>query len=460
MNEPMIISNSGTAAARIDDTRSHRFEVVGGDPQAHIATSTNPREPREAITVVGIGEAGFDELGHVAQTVLRRADVIIGSWRQLNLLPDAVHGERRPWPSPRMPALEGLFKELSGLHVAVLSSGDPMFHGIGSILKEVLVNQEIKVIPSPSSVSLACAQLGWPLEKTPVASLVNRSVETLIPLIDSGVRFLVMGRDEHSAPDIASLLCEMGHDQMELKVLSDLGSPDEEITTGTAVRPPRPVSTLNVIAVSPPLGVPMTRRSLLPGLAEESYEHQGQLLDPDVRALTVSALRPLPGELLWDISGGTGSVAIEWLRSVGLASGGFTRTRAEAICFGADPEGAARIKRNASRLGVPWLKVMGAAPRALKDARYGKGPTAVAPDAIYIGGGLGEEMVVETAWSMLRPGGRMVANARTEAEVQRLETFQQHYGGTVRRIEITTDTTPTAVVTQWRVSKPLTPTGV
>ncbi len=457
MNEPMTVTTSG-AAARKDSTMSPRFAIVDGDPQSQIATSTNPREPHESITVVGIGEDGFDELGYKAQTVLRRADVIIGSWRQLNHLPDAIHGERRPWPEPRLPSLEGLFKELSGLHVVVLSAGDPMFHGMGSTLTEVLGLDRITVIPAPSSVSLACARLGWRLERTPVASLVTRSVETLIPLIDSGVRFLVMGRDEFSAQDIATLLREMGYEHHELTVLSDLGSPDEELTTGTPTQPPRPVSTLNVIAVSPPLGGQVRRRSLLPGLEEDCFEHDGQLLDPDVRALTVSALRPTPGELLWDISAGTGSVAIEWLRAVGLASGGFTRTRAHAICFGTDPESSARIKRNASRLGVPWLEVMGAAPKALKDARYASGPHAVAPDAIYIGGGLGDELVVLTAWSLLRPGGRLVANARTGQETEQLKDYQQQYGGTLRRIDITAQTSTS--VTQWRATKPLVPTGI
>lgn len=459
MNESMIVSNSGAAAAKKDATRTHRFAVVGGDEHAHIATSTNPREPKDSITVVGIGADGFDELGYKAQTVLRRADVVIGSWRQLNLLPDTVHGERRPWPSPMLPALEGLFKELTGMHVAVLASGDPMFHGVGATLKRVLGEERIHVIPAPSSVSLACARLGWALDKTPVASLVNRPVETLIPLIDSGVRFLVMGRDEFSAPDIAALLNSMGHRDVELTVLSDLGSVDEEISHGTAQQPPRPVSALNVIAVSPPPGGAMKKRSLLPGLGEDTYEGDTDSLDPDLRALTVSALAPVPGELLWDIGSGDGSIAIEWLRAIALASGGLTRTRAQAICFEAVPERVVKINRNANKLGVPWLKIMGAAPKALKDARYAKGPTAVAPDAIYLSGGLDQEMVVETAWSMLRPGGRMVVNARDTSEDERLGVLQQQYGGTLRRIEIT-GASDAVAVTQWRATKPLVPTGV
>lgn len=203
----------------------------------------------------------------------------------------------------------------------------------------------------------------------------------------------------------------------------------------------------------------MKKRSLLPGLDQNTYETDTDSLDPDLRALTVSALAPVPGELLWDIGSGDGSIAIEWLRAIALASGGLTRTRAQAICFEAEPERVVNINRNANKLGVPWLKILGAAPKALKDARYATDPTAVAPDAIYLGAGLDQDMVMETAWSLLRPGGRMVVNARDTTGTKRLRVLQQQYGGTLRHIEITNDS-DTVTVTQWRVHKPLVPTGV
>lgn len=447
---------------------SHRFEVVGEHSTPDPAQATAPKAPAESITVVGIGADGFEELGHGAQAAVHRAEVVIGSWRQLNLLPETIRAERRPWPSPMLPAVEPMFREFSGMHVVVLASGDPMFHGVGSTLSRILGHDRIRVIPAPSSASLACARLGWPLDRTPVASLVTRATETLIPLIDSGVRFLVLGRDEYSAGDIARLLSERDLGEVQLTVLSDLGSQDEEIATGTAAQPPRPVSSLNVIAVEPAPGVARHTRSLLPGLPDESFEHDGQLTKSDVRALTVSALRPVPGELLWDIGGGSGSVAIEWLRSVGLAGGGGTRARAEAVCFEADPERAARISRNAVTLGVPWLQVMGAAPGALRQARYPQGRTADAPDAIFIGGGLTTDTLPETAWELLRPGGRIVANAVTVESEQKLIELRRTYGGSLRRIQIATEhavggfTTfrPALPITQWRATKALTPEGV
>lgn len=425
-----------------------------------VAQTKEPKAPDESITVVGIGADGFDELGYTAQTVLRHAEIIIGSWRQLNLIPDSVHAERRPWPSPMLPGLESLFHEYLGLRIVVLASGDPMFHGVGSTLKRVLGSEKIRVIPHSSSASLACARLGWALDSTPVSSLVSREVETLIPLIDSGIRFLVLGRDELSAPDIAQLLVDMDHGDYSITVLSDLDSADEEIAYGSAEQPPQPVSALNVIAVAPPLGLSSRRRSLLPGLCDTSFENDGQLTKSDIRALTVSALAPQPGDVLWDIGGGSGSVAIEWLRALSLSGG----PRAQAICFESHPERAARITRNAAHLGVPWLKVMGSAPQALKDARY----EGHAPDSIFIGGGLGVEKLPETAWSFLRPGGRIVANAVTIESEQILLRLRAVYGGSLRRIHIANDYQvggftafkSALPITQWRATKPIPSEGV
>ncbi|WP_080794946.1 precorrin-6y C5,15-methyltransferase (decarboxylating) subunit CbiE [Corynebacterium pacaense] len=428
--------------------------------RVEVAEATAPKAPEESITVVGIGADGFDELGHTAQTVLRRAEVVIGSWRQLNLIPDSIRAERRPWPSPMLPAIEPLFHEYTGMRIAVLASGDPMFHGVGSTLKRVLGIERIRVIPHSSSASLACARLGWALDVTPVSSLVSREVETLIPLIDSGIRFLVLGRDERSAPDIARLLVDMDHPAHRITVLSDLDSPDEEIARGSAAQPPQPVSSLNVIAIEPPPGLGTGTRSLLPGLGDDSFEHDGQLTKSDIRALTVSALAPRPGEVLWDIGAGSGSIAIEWLRALSLSGG----PRGQAICFESDPDRAARITRNAARLGVPWLKVMGAAPKALNDARY----EGLAPDAIFIGGGVGVDKLPETAWTLLRPGGRIVANAVTIESEQTLIRLRATHGGSLRRIQVSTEHRvggftafkSALPITQWRASKAIFPEGV
>lgn len=136
---------------------------------------------------------------------------MIGSWRQLNLVPDAIKAERRPWPgNTKHPDLDALFKEFLGRHVAVLASGDPLFYGVGTAMVHVLGMDRLTVIPGPSSASLACARLGWTVNRTRVVYLGQEPIETLIPIIESGAQFLVLGKDEFSTAQVATLLNELG----------------------------------------------------------------------------------------------------------------------------------------------------------------------------------------------------------------------------------------------------------
>ncbi|MDO4685616.1 MAG: precorrin-6y C5,15-methyltransferase (decarboxylating) subunit CbiE, partial [Corynebacterium sp.] len=277
-----------------------------------LAANRHPTDADPPIEVVGIGADGFTSLNEAAQNAILHADVVIGSWRQLNLLPEGCRAERRPWPSPLIPSIVPMFNELAGCHVVVLASGDPMFHGIGTTLIRILGKHRVHVYSAPSSVSLACARIGWAVDRTPVVSLMTHPVASVIPLVDSGQPFMVLCKDETSVGEIAALLVALNHEAAKLTVLSDLGSADEHQTSGTAALPPKPVSSLNILAVQPN----GPKHSCVPGLPDSEYESDGQLTKQDIRALTVSALAPCPGETLWDIGGGSGSIAIEALRAV------------------------------------------------------------------------------------------------------------------------------------------------
>lgn len=459
-----LMSQPMSAPEPTHPTAQPRFGVVGENFNPEVAPSTQPKGPQDTIVLIGIGAGGFEELGLKAQTALRNAEVILGSWRQLNMLPESLHAERHPWPAPQHPDLESLFKGFNGRHVAVLASGDPLFFGAGPALVKALGMQRLEIIPAPSSASLACARLGWPLERTLIASLATDPVETLIPFIDSGARFLVLGKDEFSAPAIAELLNARGQGTMRITVLSDLGSSDEEISIGTAAQPPAPVSALNVIAIEPAPDAPKHKRSLVPGADYGEVDKEATLLDPDLRAMTIAALKPIPGDTLWSVGEPTGTIAIEWLRVLGLSTSGGTRTRARAICFEATADRAAQISRTATAAGVPWLKVVHATPlnaKALKDIRYNTGPDAASPDAIYLGKAILNELITETAWMVLKPGGTMVASAVNKEEIAKLEEFHAHYGGVLKSFTMgSSHTAETLSVTQWRATKPLSPSSI
>ena len=399
----------------------------------------------DPIVVVGIGADGWDGLAPRAQAAVRGAEVLMGSTRQLALVP-ASDALRIAWPSPMLPALPGLFDEHRGRRVCVLASGDPMFHGIGVTLGRVLGPQRLRVIAHPSSVSLACARLGWPLHETTTVSLVNREVSTLAASLVDGARLLVLSNDEHTPAAVAKLLCEHGFGDSVVVVLEQLGGRAERVVDGRAASWDRdPGDPLNVIALELRASASALRLTRTPGLADSAYCGDGQMTKHEVRALTLSALAPAPGELLWDVGGGSGTIGIEWMR---------TDPRCRAVAFERVPGRVAQITDNAARLGVPALRVAGTAPEA-----FAGEPST--PDAIFVGGGVTQDGMLDACWDRLRPGGRLVVNAVTAESEALVLQWQARLGGDLRKFQIYrgeplggfTAWRPQLPVAQWSVTK-------
>ncbi|WP_329562945.1 precorrin-6y C5,15-methyltransferase (decarboxylating) subunit CbiE [Kitasatospora sp. NBC_01266] len=394
-----------------------------------------------SITVVGIGADGWEGLSTVARQALRAAEVVVGGPRQLALLPGELAAEPVAWPSPLRPAVAGLFASLDGRRVAVLASGDPMFYGIGRTLTEELGAGRLRVLPHPSSVSHACARLGWAVEETAVVSLVGRDPAALAGALFDGRRLLVLSADASTPATVAALLAERGYGASELRVLEQLGGAGERLgASGTAAGWTQPPGDpLNLVAVTCRAAPGTVRPALTPGLADELYESDGQLTKRHVRAATLATLAPAPGELLWDVGGGSGSIAIEWLRAHGSC---------QAVSIERDPVRAARIERNAAALGVPRLRVVtGAAPAALAEL-----PT---PDVVFIGGGLTVPGLLDACWAALPVGGRLVANTVTlESEALLTEWYRRH-GGELLRLAVA-HAVPVGGFTGWRQAMPVT----
>ncbi|MED7949465.1 precorrin-6y C5,15-methyltransferase (decarboxylating) subunit CbiE [Streptomyces sp. BE303] len=397
-----------------------------------------PQQP-PPLTVVGIGADGWPGLAGTARASLRTAEVVIGGPRQLDLLPaDEVSAERVPWPTPLRPAVPGLLARYADRRVAVLASGDPMFYGIGRTLAEIAGPDRLRVLPHPSSVTYACARLGWPLESTEVVSLVGRPLDALRLALNPGRRLLVLSADADGPGAVAALLTASGFGAARLRVLEQLGGPAERQLDGPADGWPHPPGDrLNLIAAD--LGDTGPRTPVVPGLPDGAYENDGQLTKRHVRAATLATLAPVPGELLWDVGGGSGSIAIEWLRA---------HRDNRAVTVERDPVRAERIARNAAALGVPRLRVVtGAAPAALAGLP--------GPDAVFVGGGLTAPGLLDACWTALAPGGRLVANTVTlESEALLTEWYRRH-GGELLRLAVA-HAVPVGGFTGWRQAMPVT----
>ncbi|MGA7937437.1 MAG: precorrin-6Y C5,15-methyltransferase (decarboxylating) subunit CbiT, partial [Kovacikia sp.] len=301
-----------------------------------------------------------------------------------------------------------------------------MWYGIGTTLIRQIPLAEIIIIPAPSAFSLACARLGWAMTEVETLSLCGRDPTLLNTVLYPGARVLVLSADRQTPGIVAKLLTQQGFGDSQIAVLERLGGPHERRVEGIAADWANPhftqpnLADLNTIALtclpSSPISHPSFTR--FPGLPDAAYQHDGQLTKREVRAITLSALAPTPGQLLWDVGAGCGSIGIEWMRS-------HPRCRAIAIEKTRTPY----IADNAIALGVPNLQIIeGMAPFALTDLP--------APDAIFVGGGVTAAGLLEACWTSLKPGGRLVANVVTLEGERTLLGWHERVGGEFTRIAV------------------------
>lgn len=369
------------------------------------------------LSVVGIGEDGPERLTPAARTLIDTAELLVGGERHLAMLPPRAGQQRRRWTKP----LDDLVAEIvahKGRRVTVLATGDPMWFGIGVTLANHVPAAEMLIIPQAGAFSLAAARLGWALDATDCITLHGRPLDLLALHLQPHARLLILSGNGQTPAQVAAYLAARGFGSAELTVLEHMGGAQERIVTGRAdAWHDNPCADLNTIAVQLHDGPGLTR---LPGLPDALYQHDGSITKREIRAVTLSKLAPFPGDLLWDIGAGAGSVAIEWMRS-------HRRNRAIAIEQSADR--CAVIARNAAMLGAPGLDIrQGRAPEGLKDWP--------APDAVFIGGGILADGLVDLCWNALKPGGRLVANVVTTEGEAAVAQAQSRHGGELTRISV------------------------
>jgi precorrin-6B C5,15-methyltransferase / cobalt-precorrin-6B C5,C15-methyltransferase len=371
------------------------------------------------LAVIGIGEDVLSGLSAAARALVETAEVLAGGARHLNMVRQC-DAERIAWERPLRATIDAIAAH-RGRRVTVLATGDPMWYGIGVTLARRFPHEEMTIIPQPSAFSLAAARLAWPLADCPTVTLHGRPLDTLRLHLAPQRRILILSEDGATPRAVAALLTELGWGPSRLTALAHLGSSREYIISEEAqswgnVRVPD----LNTLAVTCRNGPDARPLPLLAGLPDDAFEHDGQLTKREVRAATLATLAPLPGEILWDIGAGCGSIAIEWLRT-GEGRSAFAIERNAAR--------AAMIARNAAALGVPGLQIV---PRAAPEALEG----LPRPNAIFIGGGIGAPDLLPSAWASLPPGGRLVANVVTADGEARLFDWHAKHGGTLTRIAV------------------------
>ena len=396
------------------------------------------------LSIVGLGEDGLEGLTPTARALVDRAEVLIGGARVFAMVPEDGR-ERLSWPNPLSAAVEEIAAR-RGQRVCVLATGDPLHYGIGVALAKRIPIEEMTVIPAPSAYALACARLGWNRAEVATLTLHGRPLELLHPAVQPGAKILLLSNGAETPAEVAGLLRDRSYGQSRMVVFEHMGGPQERRHEGRAVDwDGREVVEFNTLAVDCAAAPGAALLPRTPGLPDDAFRHDGQMTKREVRAITLAALAPVPGQLLWDVGAGAGSVAIEWLRS---------DPGCRAIAIEHNQDRIALLAGNANALGVPGLEIVAdEAPAALD----GLAP----PDAVFLGGGVRTPGVFEAAWAALGPGGRLVANAVTLEGSAALSRWRDEHGGELIRIAISragpvggaTVLRPMFPVTQLRLTK-------
>ncbi len=380
------------------------------------------------VTIIGLGEDGLSGLSDASRSALARAEIIFGGPRHLALINAGPKG--RAWPIPFSVAPVLAHK---GQNVAILASGDPFWFGAGSSLTAHLTRAEWQAFPSVSTFQLAAAQLGWRMEDITCHGLHAAAFTRLRPVLTKGARAICLVRDGAAPQELAAWLTAQGF-AANLTVLEALGGPNQRIRQTTAaafdltqIQAPVAV-TIEITA-----GQGLSRAS---GLDDALFAHDGQITKRPVRALTLSALAPRAGELLWDIGAGSGSISVEWC----LAKG-------RALAFELRPDRAQNIRANAVQFGVDHCLtcIEGTASENLAAQPI--------PDAVFIGGG-GNAALYDQLWQILPAGTRIVANGVTLETESLLAGQHAQRGGNLLRIDLA-QSAPLGRMRGWDAARPV-----
>jgi len=395
------------------------------------------------LSIVGLGEDGLAGLSPPARALIDNAETLVGGERHLALV--ASSRERLAWKTPLSLSVDDIAAR-RGRRVCVLASGDPMWFGIGVTLARRFAREEMTIVPHVGAFTLAAARLGWSIADCACLTVHGRSLDLIAPHLAPDARLLVLSEDGDTPWQVAEWLTRRGWGASRLAVLARMGGPHESVVDGVARGWDAPRSDdLNTLAIECAADPGTRVLSTAPGLPDEAFAHDGQLTKREMRAATLAALAPLPGQLLWDVGAGCGSIAIEWMRAA---------PRASALAIEREPSRLDLIARNASTLGTPRLApIAGEAPAALAGL--------AAPDAVFIGGGISHPQLIEICWNALKPGGRLVANVVTIEGEAALAAWHARLGGAMTRLAVSRlepvgpfhGWRPLMPVTQWSIAK-------
>jgi precorrin-6Y C5,15-methyltransferase (decarboxylating) len=347
------------------------------------------------ITIIGMGVSPDDLTTGQRQTI-ETAEILAGGQRLLEPF-GHLECERRIIDKDLNGLGDFLQARMTDHTIVVLTSGDPLFYGIGSFLVKRLGAERVRILPNVSAVAAGFSRLGEPWQDVRVVSLHGRNhTGRLFRHLAGGEPVAVYTDPGHNPAWLAGILVENHFSDVGMCVLERLGMPDERITRITPDQARRMTfDDLNLVVLTPD-PVRQSAPALFPGMPDHWFAHEkGLITKAEVRAVSLSRLRLFDRAIFWDLGAGSGSVSVE---------AGLTITRGTICTVEQRAQRIGHIRENRSRFGIGNMKVIQARlPDGLADLPD--------PDRVFIGGG-GKALsdIVRMAAGRLRPAGIIVIN--------------------------------------------------
>jgi len=372
------------------------------------------------ITIIGIGDDGFEGLTRQALDIIQEAGTIFGPSNLLGKLPTST--------AKLMPLSVDLDEAAFSLAdknaepLVLLASGDPLFYGVARYLCDKLGKDRFEVVPHVSSMQLAFARVKESWDEAYLTNLASQSLTHVISRIRLAQKVGLFTTKQASPSCIALALIEQGLDYFTAYVCENLGSPDERVTRGTLSEiAAQNFSDLNVMILVRLPDIPdrpqQMRGKRLFGNPDDCFlqsrPKRGLLTQSEVRVIALAHMDLGPNSIVWDVGAGSGSVAIE---AAQIAIDG------QVFAIEMDPEDYNLMLENSRTFGtVSLTPILGEAPEAWQDLPD--------PNAIFVGGtGRAVVTLIETAWPRLRSGGRLVVHVSSLNNVTQAESALRTLG--------------------------------
>lgn len=400
------------------------------------------------IQVIGIGLDGAAGLAPQVREVIDQAAILAGSDRHLSYFP---HHPAQRWPIAGLEAqLQAHLAQAQPQRVVVLTSGDPLFFGLGRQLLQTLPAAAITFHPHVSSVQLAFSRVKLPWQEATLVSAHGRSLERLELAVKRGANPIAVLTDQVNTPAAIARFIESLAlpSTYRLWICENLGDEAERIQQLSLTAAQQvAVSPLNVVILERGESSPDLAQLPILGIPDQAFlnfgDRPGLMTKREIRVQILAELALQPGQVIWDIGAGTGSVSVEVARLV---------PNAQIWAIEKTTAGCGLIQQNCDRFAIQNVHVVKhKAPDGLADLPD--------PQRVFVGGSSGQlTAILHTCAPRLQASGRIVvalATLETLAELTQWLRGQPTWRGSYQQVSLSRSAA-VGPLTRWTPLNPVT----